>query len=291
MSQILQNVVLIFPKVSYWSGKAGTKHDEVDRSALPDIVSLGSKTIFDTKAINTLAKFRKRLERLGLKYGTKFEDGFMVPIENEADFYREYAPIEQEFLEAKVAFVDTFSVNAEAYIAQHQSHESMIRASLPDVAQVERSISMTARSYRVELNNGDIDENEVIAGVYHEVAATCRSIHDDCFVNREKSLTGKALKRRFSPVLNKLRSFAFTNSSMSKIIDSTSEYFTSIDDSDLPEHQLSMGKLLFNLLSHGDTIENICNSTWLPTFSTSTDDNDKSPAKTVTHSVTDDAYF
>lgn len=289
MSQLLENVVLVFPKVSYWSGKAGTKNDEVDRSSIPEIVSLGSKKIFDQKAINSLAKFRKRLERLGLKYGTKFEDGFMLPCEDEADFFAEYAPIEQAYLAAKSAFISDYAENAENFIAQHPNEEVMIRSSLPDVATVENSIRISARSYRVELNQGVIDTEEVKTGIYYEISQACRSIHNDYFESA-KTIRGKALKKRFLPINNKLQSFAFVDSKISKILQSLQEYFSSLDDDDLNQQQESMGKLLFNLLSHSNTIEDICNSTWLPKFSVSTDENEEHTPH-ITHSVTEDAYF
>ena len=266
MSLILQDVVLVFPKVSYWGGKSATKQGEFDTSNLPEIVNLGMKTIFDQKKINELSKYRKAVERLGLEYGSKFETGFMVPKVSKHDYLKEYQALETKFNDAKSSFMSNFDTSVEDYINQHPADETIIRSSLPDRSYVENSIMMRCRSYEVELTDGEISPEEVKSGIYHETALVCKGILEDAFFKRATPLKGKALKKRFAPTLTKLKSFAFVNSNIGVVNSKLDEYFAAINEDVLDENELNMGQTLFSLLSNAESIEQIVTQNWVPTI-------------------------
>lgn len=144
--QVLQQVVCFsLEEISLWGARKKLRTEDLKLTqgdVLPpkDLASLGSKKIFNPKALAKFEALKKRAHVACGRVGIRFMGGYAVPESVADDLAKELDAIGAEFDLAKSSFLANYEGELEAWIAKHPGWEQWIRAATVPVNEVKDRI-------------------------------------------------------------------------------------------------------------------------------------------------------
>lgn len=236
--QVLQQVVCFsLEEISLWGARKKLRTEDLKLTqgdALPpkDLASLGSKKIFNPKALAKFEALKKRAHVACGRIGIRFMGGYAVPESATDELAKELDKIGADFDIAKADFIATYAGELESWIAKHPGWEQWIRAATIPVDEVKDRIRYgwtPAKISTPDENNPDSRLNQKMtkeAGglsgrLFKEIGEMAQKILEDSLLGKTK------LNRRvLSPIRKirgKLNGLAFLDKRVGPLI-------TAIDD-------------------------------------------------------------
>lgn len=236
--QVLQQVVCFsLEEISLWGARKKLRTEDLKLTqgdALPpkDLASLGSKKIFNPKALAKFEALKKRAHVACGRIGIRFMGGYAVPESATDDLAKELDKIGAEFDIAKADFIASYTGELESWIAKHPGWEQWIRAATIPVDEVKDRIRYgwtPAKISTPDENNPDSRLNQKMtkeAGglsgrLFKEIGEMAQKVLEDSLLGKTK-----VNRRVLSPIRKirgKLNGLAFLDKRVGPLI-------TAIDD-------------------------------------------------------------
>lgn len=236
--QVLQQVVCFsLEEISLWGARKKLRTEDLKLTqgdALPpkDLASLGSKKIFNPKALAKFEALKKRAHVACGRIGIRFMGGYAVPESATDDLAKELDKIGAEFDVAKADFIASYTGELESWIAKHPGWEQWIRAATIPVDEVKDRIRYgwtPAKISTPDENNPDSRLNQKMtkeAGglsgrLFKEIGEMAQKVLEDSLLGKTK-----VNRRVLSPIRKirgKLNGLAFLDKRVGPLI-------TAIDD-------------------------------------------------------------
>jgi len=236
--QVLQQVVCFsLEEISLWGARKKLHTEDLKLTqgdALPpkDLASLGSKKIFNPKALAKFEALKKRAHVACGRVGIRFMGGYAVPDSATDELAKELDKIGAEFDVAKADFIATYTGELESWIAKHPGWEQWIRAATIPVDEVKDRIRYgwtPAKISTPDENNPDSRLNQKMtkeAGglsgrLFKEIGEMAQKVLEDSLLGKTK-----VNRRVLSPIRKirgKLNGLAFLDKRVGPLI-------TAIDD-------------------------------------------------------------
>lgn len=159
---VLQQVICFsLEDISLWGArkKLRTEDLKLTQGNLPpkDLASLGSKKIFNPKALAKFEALKKRAHSSCARIGVRFMGGYAVPEGLADDLGKELDAIGVEFDQAKADFVANYQVELDKWIADHPGWEQWVRAATVPVGEVKDRINYGWTPAKVTAASDDPD--------------------------------------------------------------------------------------------------------------------------------------
>lgn len=236
--QVLQQVVCFsLEEISLWGARKKLRTEDLKLTqgdALPpkDLASLGSKKIFNPKALAKFEALKKRAHVACGRIGIRFMGGYAVPESATDELAKELDKIGAEFDVAKADFIATYTGELESWIAKHPGWEQWIRAATIPVDEVKDRIRYgwtPAKISTPDESNPDSRLNQKMtkeAGglsgrLFKEIGEMAQKVLEDSLLGKTK-----VNRRVLSPIRKirgKLNGLAFLDKRVGPLI-------TAIDD-------------------------------------------------------------
>lgn len=236
--QVLQQVVCFsLEEISLWGARKKLRTEDLKLTqgdALPpkDLASLGSKKIFNPKALAKFEALKKRAHVACGRIGIRFMGGYAVPESATDELAKELDKIGADFDIAKADFIATYAGELESWIAKHPGWEQWIRAATIPVDEVKDRIRYgwtPAKISTPDENNPDSRLNQKMtkeAGglsgrLFKEIGEMAQKVLEDSLLGKTK-----VNRRVLSPIRKirgKLNGLAFLDKRVGPLI-------TAIDD-------------------------------------------------------------
>lgn len=236
--QVLQQVVCFsLEEISLWGARKKLRTEDLkltQSDALPpkDLASLGSKKIFNPKALAKFEALKKRAHVACGRIGIRFMGGYAVPESATDELAKELDKIGTEFDIAKADFIASYTGELESWIAKHPGWEQWIRAATITVDEVKDRIRYgwtPAKISTPDENNPDSRLNQKMtkeAGglsgrLFKEIGEMAQKVLEDSLLGKTK-----VNRRVLSPIRKirgKLNGLAFLDKRVGPLI-------TAIDD-------------------------------------------------------------
>lgn len=235
--QVLQQVVCFsLEEISLWGArkKLRTEDLKLSQGDLPpkDLASLGSKKIFNPKALAKFEALKKRAHVACGRIGVRFMGGYAVPETQAGELAKELDAIGVDFDQAKADFIATYEGELASWIAKHPGWEHWIRNATIPVGEVQDRIRYgwtPAKLSTPDESNPDSRLNQKmskeaggLAGrLFAEIGDMAKKVLEDSLLGKTK-----VNRRVLSPIRKirgKLSGLAFLDKRVAPLI-------TSIDD-------------------------------------------------------------
>lgn len=227
MSEVLQSIVCVTLDVHLFSGRRKVSLRDlvgIDSSALPpqDLVGLGHKKICDPQSIAPFTRLKREAIRLLLESGFRFLGGYGLPEDKLQEAKQELARIQQEFEQARTAFLSDYEQSIEDWVSRHPDWADIIRRAVPPVEKVAQRLSFGSRVFRVApATIDDPEADDLMEGSYN---AILREIATEAQTLWEKSLKGRSevTQKALRPVRtmrDKLNGLAFIDARIAPVVD------------------------------------------------------------------------
>ena len=262
-NSILTEGTLFVLEVSTWCGMGSLTNDEKGSFISQSWVKGGQFDIFPKDSLKWQAKFSKRAERLGLKFGTRLAGGYFIPKDNVADFKNELQKLDSDYVQDKAEFIASFDTSFGEFLANTEGKpavwSNLVVDKVPHRDEVDSQIGFHWYSWDLANHKGSQTPAEVMStSVYDEISVFCRAIRKDLFEkSRKRHLTGKTFKKRMEPILSKLSHFAMANSKFSEIKNTLSGFLSEIGEEALNVKALDQAQALLVMMSDAETISDV----------------------------------
>ena len=241
MSNALQDVIVVSLDVRIWSGRKKLRPEDLTASGrLPpkDLVSLGSKKIFDPKALKPFVELKRRAETRCQAIGVRFARAFAIPKAAAKSVIEELNRLAENFKQVREAFLATYDEEVTRWKAQHPGYERLIEAELLPKAFVGSKFAFGYDVFAINAVDGDHELAALMeqggagnltlgltGALYEEVASESRE-----FVRQ--SLTGRhAVTQKFlrpvRAIREKLAGLAFLDPAIAPLVESIDEVLAS----------------------------------------------------------------
>jgi|GEM_PF-410045 len=237
VQKVLEQVICFsLEEISLWGARKKLHSEDLQLSqgdALPpkDLASLGSKKIFNPKALAKFEALKKRAHVACSGIGIPFMGGYAVPETSAEDLAKKLDQIGVEFDDAKSSFIANYQGELDTWIAKHPGWEQWIRAATIPVEEVKDRIRYGWTPARVSapddnpggiLNRKMTKEAGGLAGrLFEDVAKAATKVMTDSLLGKTK-----VNRRVLSPIRKirgKLNGLSFLDKRVSPLI-------TAIDD-------------------------------------------------------------
>lgn len=233
MNTVLNGVVVLSLDIHIWSGRKKLRPDDLAAPGkLPpkDLISLGSKKIFDPKALKPFCDLKREADSLCSSSGVRFARSYAVPRDKVADLAQQLNGLCARFNTARAAFLDTFDEVKSTWKAQHPGYERLIDTELLPKASIAQRLAFGYQVFAI--NTVDADDNlasllesggannianGLLGQLYLEVGTQARQFVKQSLVGRT-SVTQKFL-RPVRAMRDKLSGLAFLDPSVNPLID------------------------------------------------------------------------
>lgn len=162
---VLQNVIIISLFFRIWSGRKKLRPEDLvaNASELPpeQLVSLGSKKIFDPEALKPFYELKREAESACQQKGIKFLKGFAVPKDEVPVVLRKLNDICRRFEEAKRAFIAGYDDARQEWKQQYPGFAHIIEKDVLSKEEVALRISSHYQQFAVN----EVDEEIAKLGV------------------------------------------------------------------------------------------------------------------------------
>jgi hypothetical protein len=237
MSNALNDVVVVSLDVRIWSGRKKLRPEDLTASGrLPpkDLVSLGSKKIFDPKALKPFVDVKRRAEARCQAIGVRFARAFAIPKAAAKSVIAELNGLAERFRQAREAFLATYDEELTRWKAQHPGYERLIEAELLPKAFVGSKFAFGYDVFAINTVDGDgelavlMEQGGAgnltlgLAGaLYEEVASESREFVRQSLAGRD-AVTQKFL-RPVRAIREKLAGLAFLDPAIAPLVTSIDE--------------------------------------------------------------------
>ncbi|MBD5584821.1 MAG: hypothetical protein HDQ88_07045 [Clostridia bacterium] len=207
MNNIINDGVLLHLDISIWTGKARLMRSDVPQAAdkLPseELISLGSKKIFDPEKLRAFGTLKSRAVRTCEQYGSRLMGGYLVDGTKLAELEAELDVIQTEWEQAVGNLVNDYDVAAAEWLKEHAEWAQMLRQSLPTPPELLRKYNFSWQTYKIEpvmagpMHVGNTTEQEIQSmpdKILAEVAEECQNIYNVSFAG------GRATRRAFNAI-------------------------------------------------------------------------------------------
>ena len=237
MSNALNDVIVVSLDVRIWSGRKKLRPEDLTASGrLPpkELVSLGSKKIFDPKALKPFVDVKRRAEARCQAIGVRFARAFAIPKAAAKSVIAELNGLAESFRAVREAFLATYDEELARWKAQHPGYERLIEAEFLPKAMVG---SKFAFGYDVFAINAVDSDGEFAAlmeqggagnltlglagALYDEVASESRDFVRQSLAGRH-AVTQKFL-RPVRAIREKLAGLAFLDPAIAPLVESIDE--------------------------------------------------------------------
>ena len=236
MSQ-LNDVVVVSLDVRIWSGRRKLRPEDLTASGkLPpkDLVSLGSKKIYDPKALKPFAELKRRAETLCQSIGIRFARAYAVPKAELKAVVENLNVLSEKFNQARDAFLSTYDEELTRWKQQHPGYERLIETELLPKTVVGTKFAFGYDMFAINAVEGDAELAQLLekggAGsltlglvgtLYQDVASEARAFVKASLVGRHE-VTQKFL-RPVRAIRDKLAGLSFLDPAITPLV-------ASIDD-------------------------------------------------------------
>ena len=237
MSNALNDVIVVSLDVRIWSGRKKLKPEDLTASGrLPpkELVSLGSKKIFDPKALKPFVDVKRRAEARCTGVGVRFARAFAIPKAAAESVIAELNGLAEKFREVREAFLATYDEELARWKAQHPGYERLIEAELLPKAMVSSKFAFGYDVFAINAVDGDGELAALmeqggagcltlgLAGaLYDEVASESREFVRQSLAGRD-AVTQKFL-RPVRAIREKLAGLAFLDPAIAPLVESIDE--------------------------------------------------------------------
>jgi len=131
---ITDRLTLVMLSISIWSGRKKLRPEDLSLSsdAIPpeDLVSLGSKRVYDPESLKAFYRLKQSAERACLRVGTRFLGGFAVPNEHAEDLADQLNRLKAKFDAETRSFLADYDHALEEWIESLPQLEEPIRRAI-----------------------------------------------------------------------------------------------------------------------------------------------------------------
>lgn len=241
MSNALNDVIVVSLDVRIWSGRKKLRPEDLTASGrLPpkDLVSLGSKKIFDPKALKPFVELKRRAETRCQAIGVRFARAFAIPKAAAKSVIEELNRLAENFKQVREAFLATYDEEVTRWKAQHPGYERLIEAELLPKAFVGSKFAFGYDVFAINAVDGDhelaalMEQGEagnltlgLTGALYEEVASESREFVRQSLADRH-TVTQKFL-RPMRAIREKLAGLAFLDPAIAPLVESIDEVLAS----------------------------------------------------------------
>lgn len=221
MRTIMQDSCVVAVQIRAWSGRKRLDITDIDGGVKlpPDMVSLGTKQIFDPANLRVFQTIRKRVDRGMSAIGVKFIGGWLIASANIQQATTMLDQYRQDFTNAAAALVGDYTNQLERWLrdVQDRCPESLqyLEAAVEPANEVLRRFHFSWQIFQIEeppaeAAGGLHEEVAQLPGrVFEEVAQTARAtLHD---MQRQGNIGGERAKKAILGIQQKLEALAFTS--------------------------------------------------------------------------------
>jgi len=237
MSNALNDVIVVSLDVRIWSGRKKLRPEDLTASGrLPpkELVSLGSKKIFDPKALKPFVDVKRRAEARCQAIGVRFARAFAIPKAAAKSVIAELNGLAESFRAVREAFLATYDEELARWKAQHPGYERLIEAEFLPKAMVGSKFAFGYDVFAINAVDGDGELATLmeqggagnltlgLAGaLYDEVASESRDFVRQSLAGRY-AVTQKFL-RPVRAIREKLAGLAFLDPAIAPLVESIDE--------------------------------------------------------------------
>jgi len=232
---VLQDVVVVSVEAHIWSGRKKLRPEDLTTSGrLPpkELVSLGSKKVFNPKALKPFAKIKREAESLCLAKGVRFARAFAIPKCELSGVVAGLRSAREDFARERDAFLDAYEEEREKWKARYPGYERLIETELLSKEAVAARLSFGFQAFAVnEVEFDTRDEAQqtgagglvlgLVGQLYQEVASEAREHMDRSLLGRVE-VTQKFL-RPIRAIREKLAGMAFLDATLDPIVKTIDE--------------------------------------------------------------------
>jgi Protein of unknown function (DUF3150) len=237
MSNALNDVIVVSLDVRIWSGRKKLRPEDLTASGrLPpkELVSLGSKKIFDPRALKPFIDVKRRAETRCQAIGVRFARAFAIPKAAAKSVIVELNDLAERFRQVRDAFLASYDEQLTRWKAQHPGYEHLIEAELLPKTWVGSKFAFCYDVFAINAVQGD-DELAALmeqggagnltqgltGALYDEVASDSRQFIRQSLIGRHE-VTQKFL-RPVRAIRAKLAGLAFLDPGIAPLVGSIDE--------------------------------------------------------------------
>src|SRR6202158_2258605 len=237
MSNALNDLIVTSRDVRIWSGRKKLRPEDLTTSGrLPpkDLVSLGSKKIFDPKALKPFAEVKRKAETRCQAIGVRFARAFAIPKAAAKSVVEELNGLAETFKQVRDAFLATYDEEVRRWKDQHPGDERLIEAELLPKALLGSKFAFGYEVFAINAVHGD-DELAALmeqggagnltlglaGALYQDVATESREFVRQSLTRRNE-VTQKFM-RPMRAIREKLAGLAFLDPGIAPLVGSIDE--------------------------------------------------------------------
>ncbi|MFB1489325.1 MULTISPECIES: DUF3150 domain-containing protein [unclassified Thiocapsa] len=229
ITTITDQITLVVLDVRIWSGRKKLSPEDLNLSSgetpPEELVTLGSKRIFDPEHLKPFFRIKQNAERICLGVGTRFLSGFAVP-NNEADTVAsELYRLKAEYDSASAEFIANYDRALSQWIENLPAWEAPIRRAIEPAEAVANRLKFGFQLIRISPSESAGTLHEEVAGLgdslFGEIEMMARDL-ESSFAGKQK-LHRKSLAT-FSRIREKLACLSFMDARIAPIIQTLDDW-------------------------------------------------------------------
>lgn len=208
-TQILQCMLAVNLNVNIWSARRKLNPGDFVHSELPpeSLASLGSKKIYDPKALRIFTTLKARAVSLLDKSGVRFLGGWAIAEDKVTEIVDALEQVADEFQKAKDNFIKNYDKAVQGWISENPGWEQIIANSVVNADYVAKRIAFSWQVFKV-INPVAKQQAKIESGLKNEVKNLGNTLFDEVAKAAKealhKSYTGKSMvtRKALSPLKN-----------------------------------------------------------------------------------------
>ena len=249
---VLDHLLVVNLDIHIWTARKKLSAPDLGNTELPpgELASLGSKRVCNPKEIQTFSTLKARATSLLDRHGVRFLGGWAVPQKSIDEICEELISIQNEFEQAKGAFLKRYQQVVADWIAKHPKWAAIIENSVESEDYVRSRLTFRWQVFQVQapvqsnVYQGELDSDVADLGftLFEEVAQAASLAWRRCYVGKSE-VTRKALSPLKS-IHQKLLGLTFIEPRVSPVADLIA---TAIQE--IPKRGAIQGNMLTRLQS------------------------------------------
>lgn len=226
---VTDRITLVVLDIRIWSGRKKLRPEDLNLGSgeIPpeELVSLGSKRVFDPEALKVFSRLKQSAERACLSVGTRFLGGFAVPNDEAAAVASALAGLKAQFDTASAEFLRDYDQALAQWIATLPAWEEPIRRAVEPANVVGGRLHFGFQLIAVrpaEEPGTLVEEVQGLGdGIFAEVSQMAREL-DTSFEGKDK-LHRRALAT-FARIREKLGCLSFIDARIQPVVDTIDDW-------------------------------------------------------------------
>lgn len=230
-TSVLSDVVVVCLDVHIWSGRKKLRPEDLTASGqLPpkELVSLGSKKIFDPKALKPFRDLKREAETVCQLHGVRFAKSYAIPRANVQLVFKELGVLQTKYEGERKQFLATYDEEKTRWKEQYPGYEKLIETEFLPKSAVESRLSFGFTPFCINDVDDELSQAVTASGSGQIVIGLCGQLFlEVAMQTREfmkRSLLGRneVTQRFLRPVRairEKLAGLAFLDPSVTPLVD------------------------------------------------------------------------